>query len=119
MELNFIKRNNTVISEVISDRIVINNLQDALDLIADCDYNYSKKIILSREHIISDFYDLKTKLAGEILQKFTNYGVEVAIIGDFSQVTSKSLNDFIYECNMSRKVNFLKSKEEAIDILST
>ncbi len=47
--------------------------------------------------ICDDFFDLSTRLAGEILQKFINYHVKIAIIGDFSIYTSKSLKDFIYE----------------------
>ncbi len=36
---------------------------------------------------------------GEILQKFVTYKAKLAIAGDFSVYTSKSLKDFIYESN--------------------
>ena len=36
------------------------------------------------------FFDLKTRLAGEILQKYINYHVKVAIIGDFSVYRAKA-----------------------------
>ncbi|WP_083996437.1 DUF4180 domain-containing protein [Desulfosporosinus acididurans] len=56
--------------------------------------------------IFEDFFDLKTKLAGEILQKFVNYHVRIAIVGDFSGYKSKSLKDFIYESNNGKDVFF-------------
>ena len=36
-------------------------------------------------------------IAGDILQKFVNYGIKFAIFGDFTGYTSKPLKDFIYE----------------------
>ncbi|MNC73477.1 hypothetical protein D3C75_1246860 [compost metagenome] len=61
---------------------------------------------------------MKTRLAGEILQKFINYSVKSAIVGDFSVYSSKGLKDFIYECNNGRDIFFLSTEEEAIERLS-
>ena len=57
---------------------------------------------------------LRTGLAGEVLQKFINYHVKVAIVGDYSQYTSKSLRAFIYESNRGNDIYFLSSVEEAV-----
>ena len=65
-----------------------------------------------------DFFVLSTRLAGEILQKFINYGGRIAIYGDFSKYTSKPLKDFIYESNKGKDVFFVESKEQAIDRLT-
>jgi len=62
---------------------------------------------------------LTTKLAGEILQKFINYDVKLAIVGDFSVYTSKSLKAFIYECNKGKDIFFLSDENQAIGKLST
>jgi hypothetical protein len=77
------------------------------------------RIVLDKAAICEEFFDLKTKLAGEILQKFTNYQVKLAIVGDFSGYTSKSLKDFIYESNHGRKVFFLSTEEEAVAKLAS
>lgn len=37
-----------------------------------------------------------SEIENEVLQKFINYQTKIAIIGDFSGYTSKSLKDFIY-----------------------
>ena len=73
---------------------------------------------LEPKSIIEDFFILSSGLAGEILQKFINYGGKIAIYGDFSKYTSKPLKDFIYESNKGRDVFFVTTKEEAIQKIS-
>jgi len=118
MKMEFREIDNTGIIEVIADGIVINNLEDGTDLIGNIYYQGYEKIIICKDNIAPDFFDLKTKLAGEILQKFSNYRVRLVILGDFSKVESKSLQDFIRESNKGKLVNFLVSKEEAVRRLS-
>jgi hypothetical protein len=60
---------------------------------------------------------LKTTLAGDILQKFSNYNVKLAIVGDFSIYTSQSLRDFIYESNKTGRIRFVNTIDEAIEAL--
>lgn len=76
------------------------------------------KVIIHRHNLSTDFFDLKNGLAGEILQKFSNYRIRLAIVGDFSEFNSKSLNDFIYESNQGKQINFLTSVSDALDQLS-
>jgi hypothetical protein len=118
MEIEIRKVNGVDLAEVISDRIIIKETQDALDLMANISYQGSNKIIMNEKNIIPDFFDLKTKIAGEILQKFSTYNVYLAIIGDFSKYSSKSLRDFIFESNKTGRINFVNSLEEAIGRLS-
>ena len=113
MEIQIKQVNGIDIAEVISDRILIRNTQDALDLMANCAYQGSRKIILKEENIVPDFFDLKTGVAGDILQKFSTYNVKIAIIGDYSKYTSRSLRDFIFESNKYGRINFVSSIEEA------
>ncbi len=102
------------ITEIISDNIVINSIDDTLDLIAESGAVDSGKIILYETQINPDFFDLKTNLAGEILQKFSNYRMHLAIVGDFSKYKSKSLQDFIRECNRGNRVFFLENRKTAL-----
>ena len=70
---------------------------------------------ISKQLITEDFFVLSTGLAGEILQKFVNYGGRIAIYGDYSHYTSKPLKDFIYESNNGKDVFFVSSLEEAVE----
>lgn len=98
--------------------LLISSTQDALDLMATLRYQYGcSKMVLGKEAITENFFDLKTRIAGEILQKFTNYGMKVAIVGDFGVYTSKSLKDFIFESNNGRQVFFMDSEEAAVSRL--
>lgn len=77
----------------------------------------TKNIAIDKKLILEDFFILSTGLAGDILQKYVNYGGRIAIFGDFSHYTSKPLKDFIYESNRGNDVFFVKTEAEAIDML--
>ena len=118
MKIEINKVNEILLAEIISEEIIINETQDALDLMAECNYQESRKIIIHEKNIISDFFDLKTGIAGEILQKFSTYKVQLAIVGDFSKYSSKSLKDFILESNKHGQINFVRSVEQAKEKLA-
>ncbi|MCP4313313.1 MAG: DUF4180 domain-containing protein [Bacteroidetes bacterium] len=110
------KKGSELIVEVTSDRVIINDEQEALEIIANIAYLYdSHLIILHADNLMGDFFDLKSGLAGGVLQKFSNYRARVAIVGDFSQYSSKSLKEFILESNKGRIVNFLPDVSEALE----
>lgn len=110
--------NDVTIAELISDSIIINNIEDGTDLLGNVYYQGFDSVVISEENISEEFFDLKSGMAGEILQKFSTYRVRLAIVGNFSKYTSKSLNDFIYESNKGRHINFVPSKIEAMNVLS-
>ncbi len=101
------------IAEVLPGSQVIDSAEDLLDIMGDAGYNGSTGIIIHGDTLHPDFFDLKTKFAGEILQKFSNYRMKLAVIGDFSDVSSKSLRDFIRESNSRGVINFVASPDEA------
>lgn len=91
-----------------------NTVQDALDCMVTAAYEGCTGIIVPKECLPEAFFQLKTGFAGEVLQKFTNYRMMIAVAGDFSQYTSKSLRDFMYESNKGRQVFFIATVEEGI-----
>jgi hypothetical protein len=102
-----------------SDDLIITNAQSALDLMATVKYETGCDCIaISKSTVAEDFFALSTGIAGEILQKFVNYRVKLAIIGDFSRYTSKPLKDFMYESNKGSHIFFVASEDEAIAKLS-
>ncbi len=119
MKIIKIKENDVEIAVVSSNEIVITDVQSALDFMATVNYEVGcHRIILNKSSICEDFFNLKTRLAGEILQKFINYQIKIAIVGDFSVYTSESLKDFIYESNKGKNIFFLPNEKQAIDRLS-
>ena len=93
----------------------------ALELAVSARYETdSTRLVIPKECFPPEFFWLSTGLAGEILQKWTNYQFQVAIFGDFSAYAeaSKSLRDFIYECNRGTAVFFVPTRQEAEERLS-
>jgi hypothetical protein len=94
-------------------------VQSALDLMVNIDYQYQcNRIVINKSAICEEFFRLSTTLAGEILQKFINYKFKIAIVGDFSIYTSKSLKDFIFESNNGKDIFFVSDEQQAIEKLS-
>jgi Domain of unknown function (DUF4180) len=114
MEIKTHQINKVNIAEVISDEIILANLRDGLDLLGNLYFDGYDKIIVYETNISPDFFDLKTGLAGEILQKFSNYRVQLAIVGDFSKYQNQSIKDFIFESNKLSQINFLSTIDEAL-----
>lgn len=114
MEIKIHERNNRKIAEILSDKIILNTLEDGLDLLGNLYYQGFEKIVIHEKNITPEFFDLKTKLAGDILQKFAQYQMPLTIVGDFTRFKSKSLNDFIFESNKGKQINFATSLTEAL-----
>lgn len=119
MNIEKVETDKGTIAVVSSNEILIKDVQSALDLMATVQYETGSHRMVMNQSIFSEaFFDLKTRLAGEILQKYINYHVKVAIIGDFSVYPSQSLQDFIYECNKGSDFFFLPSEQQGIERLS-
>ena len=108
MEIKTHNIDNTKMAEIITDKVILRSTEDGLDLLGNLYYQGFDKIIIHEKNITPEFFDLKTKIAGEILQKFAQYQMPLIIVGDFSKYKSKSLNDFIFESNKSQQINFIK-----------
>ncbi|RYJ43283.1 DUF4180 domain-containing protein [Flavobacterium beibuense] len=115
MEIKTHHINNLTVAEIVSPGVVITTAEDGIDLVGNLYYQGFDKAILYKEHITPAFFDLKNRLAGEILQKFSNYRMKLVIVGDFTKYESKSLKDFIFESNKGTTVNFVASVTEVLN----
>jgi hypothetical protein len=118
MTINLLEINNTTIAEVISDEIIISSTQEAVDLMMNCAYQGAESLLMKEHNFAPGFFDLKTRMAGDILQKFSTYQLRLAIIGNFEKFSNQSLRDFIFESNKAGRILFMHSAEEAKEILS-
>lgn len=119
MQIERIKNNGKEFAYIQTELPIITDVQSALDLMATIRYEFEcEAVIVEKAALTEEFFDLSTRLAGEIAQKYVNYGLRLAIIGDFSNYTSKALHDFIYECNKGKDLYFVPNKNEALKMLS-
>lgn len=118
MNLQIVRKNNTAAAIVESGTPLVTDVQSALDLMMTVKYETGcTRFAVNKEALTEDFFILSTGVAGEILQKFINYGVKFAIYGDFSGYTSKPLRDFMYESNLGRDIFFQPDAELAVEKL--
>ena len=114
MELNIFEVKSHKIAEIKSEEIVINDTQDALDIMANAACQGARSLIINEMNLRPEFFELRTKVAGEILLKFSNYRMKLAIIGEFEKYKSKSLKAFIGESNRGNQVFFVPDRNTAI-----
>lgn len=115
MELTYILPDNGIsIAELTDVKFLISQPQHVLDIFGDLMATGCERIIIHERSLHADFFDLKTRLAGEVLQKFSNYRVKLAVVGNFAKYNSKSLQDFILESNKSNSVFFTDSMDLAV-----
>jgi hypothetical protein len=117
MKIDNLEVNGVQIAQLTGNEIVVRNTRDALDIMGNCTYNGIHKIIIHEHQLVPEFFDLKTGIAGDILQKFSTYRVQLAIIGDFSKYQSKSLQDFIRESNKTGWIIFTDCFSDACNRL--
>ena len=119
MKIELLKEKNVDIALVSSDEKVVVDTQSALDLAMTVKYETgTNKIIMDKRNLSDEFFILSNGMAGEILQKFINYHIKIAIYGDYSMHTSKPLKDFIYESNKGKDVFFVSTLDKAVDMLT-
>lgn len=99
--------------EYASAETPIRTEQDAIDLISACfEYNTNLSLIQAQS-LTDDFFQLRTGLAGSVLQKFVNYNVKVAVVLTDQQKIKGKFKEFITEANKGNSFRVFSSKEEA------
>lgn len=119
MRIQTIENSGRAIALIDSAEVLIADVQSALDFIMTVQYEAeTNRIALNKTAVADAFFVLSSGLAGEVLQKFINYHVKVALYGDYSRYTSKPLRDFIYESNKGNDIFFTATAAEAVEALS-
>ncbi len=96
-------------ADLISDAVVVHDLNSGLDLIGQASFIGAQHLVTTKAQFSDAFFDLRTGLAGEILQKFVNYQLKLTIKGEWQTVESNALRDFIRECNRGNWISFAAS----------
>src|SRR5271156_4613655 len=70
--------------ECIADGTKLQTYNDAVDLIGKTFENQATLIVIPVECLDDEFFQLKTRIAGELIQKFVQYRRRLAIVGAIS-----------------------------------
>ncbi|WP_327319941.1 DUF4180 domain-containing protein [Streptomyces sp. NBC_01235] len=81
----------------------------ALDLIGDAFGQDATLVAVPAERMGDAFFRLRSGVAGAVVQKFVNYRLRLAVVGDVSRhlAESSALRDFVYEANHGGQLWFL------------
>ncbi len=119
MEIELHRCKNATIGSLARNGFLICTPQQALDVIVNSQYQGADAVIVWEEQLIPDFFDLKTGIAGEVLQKFVQYRCRLAIVGDFSKFESNALRDFIRESNRQKNILFVPDWQTAQEAVAS
>ncbi|MFA6619166.1 MAG: DUF4180 domain-containing protein [Candidatus Neomarinimicrobiota bacterium] len=118
MKLTLLNFKNIPIAILESIDAPISSLQDALDLISDADYHNAQKIMIKREHLGKDFFNIDTKLAANITEKMREHYKYLMVVGDFSDLKKRSWLEFMQESNKEGQIMFAEDTQEAVKIFT-
>jgi hypothetical protein len=102
------QRNGVPVLVCAPDGPPVATVQDALDVIG-ATYGRAEVVALPAARLDERFFTLGTGLAGEIMQKFVNYQIRLAIVGDISAhlAASSALRALVLESNRGRHIWFV------------
>jgi hypothetical protein len=82
---------------------------DVTDLIGHALGERADLVVIPAERLAAEFFTLRTGVAGAIVQKFVNYRLRLAIVGDIARHVERStaLRDFVVEANRGRQLWFM------------
>ena len=84
--------------------------RDASDLVQLGFDHQAHWLAIPVERLGPDFFNLSTRIAGEVIQKLVNYRFKLAVVGDVSRFVagSNALRDFVVESNRGQHVWFVE-----------
>lgn len=97
--------------------VIIENEQDALDIIGICVGNFVSKLLMFSGNLTPDFFDLRTGIAGAVIQKFVQYRIQTAIIIPPEKITGK-FREMALETNRGMHFGIFENKDLALKWLN-
>jgi hypothetical protein len=92
-----------------ADGPTISTPEESTDLIGDAWSGQATLVAVPADRFARDFFVLQTRFAGDFIQKFVNYRLQLAVLGDIEEYleASGALRDFVWESNRGEHVWFL------------
>jgi hypothetical protein len=88
--------------------------RDATDAMSEIFSQGAQWLAIPVNRLDDDFFRLRTRVAGEIVQKFVQYGMRVAFVGNISQhvANSEAFRDFVREANRGKHFSFVANFDD-------
>jgi PadR family transcriptional regulator, regulatory protein AphA len=92
--------------------------KDAVVLVGLCGENGTNRLLLHAKDLSPDFFDLSTRLAGEILLKFSTYRIQAALVAGPELTRRGKFPEFMLETNRGPAFRVFSERQPALDWLS-
>ena len=92
--------------------------KNALEMVAICGEIGTDRLLFSSANLTDEFYNLRTGLAGEVLQKLTNYFIKAAIVIPSDLIPPGHFSELVYELNQGWQFRFFETQEAAVHWLA-
>lgn len=86
---------------------------DPVAAVVSCIEQRAQVLLLNGPALSAEFFDLSTGVAGELMQKLTNYGIRMAGVVPDLRAQSPRFREFAREPNAGRQVRFFTTRQEA------
>ncbi len=99
--------------ELISTSEPLSTENHALDLVALCWEQDTHLLMMDFSALSQDFLKLKTRVAGNFIQKFINYNIKIAVIMPPEIIKESRFKEMVLETNKGNHFRIYESKAEA------
>ena len=89
-------------------------LNDALAIVAASYELNATRLLLRDKQLPAEFFDLKTRFAGEFIQKLVNYRIAVACVFDDSASVGERFREYIEEAKRGRRFRSFDNESAAV-----
>ena len=112
MNIQLAEKNGRTFIEGAPDQLLIQTERDAVTLIGVCGEHSTERLLLYAGNFPESFFDLRSGLAGTILQKFTNYHIRVALVVP-SELVHGKFREYVFEANRGDQVHTFLRRSDA------
>lgn len=87
---------------------------DPREVIAACIENGHQRLLIDRDALPPEFFDLSTGVAGDLVQRLTQYEIRMAGVVPDPTIHSRAFQDFAREAGSGRWFRFFPTRAEAV-----
>jgi len=114
MEICVVTRNSrTCVTEITG---VLRTERDVVDFIGLCGEQNADRLLIQEDSLPDEFFDLKSGLAGMVLQKFMNYHLIAAFVVSPTKLRGR-FKELALEASRNRHFRFFPEKDAALNWL--
>ncbi|MBN2257855.1 MAG: DUF4180 domain-containing protein [Anaerolineaceae bacterium] len=99
--------------------MLISGEAEALELIGFCGENETDRLLIHAGNLTADFFDLHTRVAGNILLKLANYRITLAAVIPKDKIGNGHFSEMVMETNRGREFRVFDTRKEAVNWLTS